>query len=161
MAMSRQSTEGPGLAPGQEAPDWRAWMRGLGSKVRRTREAIGLSQSELAVAAGVSQGAISRLETGRGLATPLLVVLKTAIALRSAGRRRGPEAMPDEMAVLVESLARHVGPHGGYEEGDVCIDGDALELVATYRSLPAASREKLLATARLSAREARTPSQRA
>lgn len=136
-------------------------MRGLGSKLRRTREAIGLSQSELAVAAGVSQGAISRLETGRGLATPLLVVLKTAIALRSAGRRRGPEAMPDEMAVLVESLARHVGPQGRYDEGDVCIDGDALELVATYRTLPAASRQKLLATARLSAREAKAPSQRA
>jgi transcriptional regulator with XRE-family HTH domain len=89
-------------------------MRELGQTIRKAREATGLSQSELASVAGVSQGAISRLETGRGLATPLLVVLKTAIALRDAALRVDPAAMPQEMALLVDSLARVSLPRGNH-----------------------------------------------
>jgi transcriptional regulator with XRE-family HTH domain len=137
----------------ESGPDWRAWMRGLGHKVRRTREAARLSQSDLAAEAGVSQGAISRLETGRGLATPLLVVLKTAIALRDRMRHVCPEALPREMAFLVESLARHVGAGGRYEDSEISVDPSALELVSTYRSLPDDQRQKLLDAARRSAAE--------
>lgn len=96
----------------QAAPDWRAWMHRLGQTLRKAREATGLSQSGLAAVAGVSQGAISRLETGRGLGTPLLVVLKTARALRDAGRGLDPQAMPHGTALLVESLARLAASHG-------------------------------------------------
>lgn len=127
---------------------WRSWMRELGLKMRMSREALGISQADLALAAGVSQGAISRLETGRGLATPLLVVLKTAIALQDAGRLRGPEAMPKETAPLVDSLVRHVGNGGRFRESHLVADPGAVELVATFRSLSDDGRRKLLETAR-------------
>ena len=63
------------------ARDWSNWMRDLGREVRRQREFLGLSQERLARAAGVSQGAVSRLEAGRGLATPLLVAVKIRLVL--------------------------------------------------------------------------------
>jgi len=47
-----------------EAVDWREWMRGLGRQLRRVREFLGLSQDQVARLAGVSQGAVSRLEAG-------------------------------------------------------------------------------------------------
>ena len=60
---------------------WQQWMRDLGQQLRRLRELLGLSQDQLARLAGVSQGAVSRLETGRGVATPLLTVLKINVAI--------------------------------------------------------------------------------
>src|SRR5215831_12642259 len=63
---------------------WVEWMRALGRRVRHVREFLGLTQDELGRAAGVSQGAISRLESGRGLATPLLVVVKIGGALQQS-----------------------------------------------------------------------------
>jgi len=153
--MANGVTGGTAADRGKTAPDWRTWMRGLGQRLRQAREAARLSQSELAADAGVSQGAISRLETGRGLATPLLVVLKTAVALRDAARRLGPEALPDETAVLVESLARHVGRDGCYEDSEISLDPAALELVTTYRALPEDARSELLQIARRTASVAR------
>jgi len=137
----------------QRDRDWRSWMRELGKSIRTAREALGLSQSELAVAAGVSQGAISRLETGRGLATPLLVVLKTAMAIRDAEQRLGLPPLRTEAAPLVESLARHVGPSGSFERSGMMSDPAALELLAAYRALPSASRERLLEVVRTSVAE--------
>src|SRR5207247_8233855 len=78
-----------------EATDWREWMRGLGRQLRRVREFLGLSQDQVAQLAGVSQGAVSRLEAGRGLATPLVVVLKVHLVLSRALRAFDP-ALPDE-----------------------------------------------------------------
>ena len=46
--------------------------------------------------AGVSQGAVSRLEGGRGLATPLLVVMKINAALRRAVSTIDPELLSDD-----------------------------------------------------------------
>ena len=63
---------------------WVEWMRALGRRARHVREFLGLTQDELGRMAGVSQGAISRLESGRGLATPLLVVVKIGGALQQA-----------------------------------------------------------------------------
>jgi transcriptional regulator with XRE-family HTH domain len=56
-------------------------MLDLGQQIRRLREFVGLSQHDLARLAQVSQGAVSRLETARGLATPLLIVVKINLAL--------------------------------------------------------------------------------
>ncbi len=137
-----------GGTPEHQTPDWRAWMQDLGRKVRQTREAMGLSQSELAAAAGVSQGAISRLETGRGLATPLLVVLKTALALLDAGRRVGREAPAPGAALVFESAAQHVSPDGRFSEAAASIDPRTLELLATYRALPADAQRRILDAAR-------------
>ena len=74
--------------------EWQAWMRSLGLQVRRVREFVGLSQEQVARTAGVSQGAVSRLEAGRGLGTPLLVILKVRLALTRALVRR-PELRED------------------------------------------------------------------
>src|SRR5262245_49212375 len=63
--------------------EWGEWMRAFGRQERRVREFLGLSQDQLARLAGVSQGAVSRLEAGRGLATPLLVVMKINLVLRA------------------------------------------------------------------------------
>ena len=41
---------------------WVEWMRALGRRARHVREFLGLTQDELGRMAGVSQGAISRLE---------------------------------------------------------------------------------------------------
>src|SRR5262245_48335111 len=78
------------------ATDWARWMRGLGEQVLRVREFLGFSQEQLARIAGVSQGAVSRLENGRGVATPLLVVTKVSAALRTALGRVDPELLSDE-----------------------------------------------------------------
>src|SRR5438067_8739639 len=67
-----------------ETVDWREGMRDLGRRIRRVREFLGLSQDQVARMAGVSQGAVSRLEAGRGLATPMLVVLKVHVVLARA-----------------------------------------------------------------------------
>jgi transcriptional regulator with XRE-family HTH domain len=61
--------------------EWRHWVKDLGFRVRRLRELVGLTQLQLARAAGVSQGGVSRFEAGRGLATPLLVAVKLSAAL--------------------------------------------------------------------------------
>src|SRR5215831_941455 len=66
---------------------WRQWMVELGQQLRKLRELAGLSQQELARLAGVSQGAVSRLETARGLATPLLIVVKINLALTAELRK--------------------------------------------------------------------------
>ena len=66
---------------------WRKWMVAFGRHLRRVRELLGLSQEELARLAGVSQGAVSRFESGRGLNTPFLLILRVNMAL--ARRLRG------------------------------------------------------------------------
>lgn len=38
-------------------------MKGIGQRIRRARDAIGLSQAELAKAVGIEQQTLSRLET--------------------------------------------------------------------------------------------------
>ncbi len=70
--------------PPSPAIDWQDWMRRFGEQHRRVRTFLGLSQDELARLAGVSQGAVSRLEAGRGLSTPWVVVLKINVVFERA-----------------------------------------------------------------------------
>jgi transcriptional regulator with XRE-family HTH domain len=76
-----------------------AWMRALGLRMRQSRRFLGLSQEQLAIAAGVSQGAVSRLEAGTGLATPYLVVLHVQRAL-AAGIRKLEGTFPEVTELL-------------------------------------------------------------
>src|SRR5215468_10972711 len=80
-----------------ERIDWSAWMRELGRRLRRVREFLGLSQDQVARMAGVSQGAVSRLEAGRGLATPMLVVLKVHVVLARAVANLDPAMLDDRL----------------------------------------------------------------
>src|SRR5438445_10153434 len=95
-----------------EAVDWREWMRGLGRQERRVREFLGLSQEQLARLAGVSQGAVSRLEAGRGLATPMLVVLKINLALRRALRDVDPSLLNDDLRRVLQ-IEERISPRIG------------------------------------------------
>ena len=81
--------------------EWQAWMRSLGLQVRRVREFVGLSQEQVARTAGVSQGAVSRLEAGRGLGTPLLVTTVDHALLQPEWVRQFIDATPADADIAV------------------------------------------------------------
>lgn len=133
--------------------EWRDWMRGLGRQARRIREFLGLSQEQIARAAGVSQGAVSRLEGGRGLATPLLVVVKLNVAMRRALMAYDPEVLSPEARAILERDDLHVPATGAsrFVEYPMAKDTGIEELVRLYRSLPERQRDKLLGVVRATA----------
>lgn len=151
-----------GVADGPAAPadvpasepavktDWREWMRSLGRRQRQLREFVGLSQEELARLAGVSQGAVSRLEIARGLATPLLIVLKINAALARELRRLGPTVLSPELRQAIELQSMLVGTRGvlGAEESPLAEDRELEEIVRLYRSAPVGRRQGFLTVLR-------------
>src|SRR5437867_10412256 len=98
--------------------DWPARMRDLGRELRRVREFLGLSQDQVARLAGVSQGAVSRLEAGRGLATPMVIVFKVHQVLAKGLGAFDPALLDDQIR---ESLGL-----GGLMSGSVK-DGEHLQ----------------------------------
>jgi transcriptional regulator with XRE-family HTH domain len=134
-----------------DAADWREWMRGLGRQLRRVREFLGLSQDQVARLAGVSQGAVSRLEAGRGLATPMLVVIKVHLVLTRALRAFDP-AIVDEDVRATLGLENLISPgNGPQEQVPITRDADLEVLVQLYRSLPERQRRTLVAVVRATA----------
>jgi transcriptional regulator with XRE-family HTH domain len=133
--------------------DWREWMRGLGRQARRVREFLGLSQEQIARQAGVSQGAVSRLEGGRGLATPLLVVVKLNMAMRRALRAYDPELLSSEARDLLDKTDLFVpdSESSRFAEYPLAKDLGVEDLVRIYRGLPERQREKLLSVVRVTA----------
>jgi transcriptional regulator with XRE-family HTH domain len=133
--------------------DWREWMRGLGRQARKIREFLGLSQEQLARSAGVSQGAVSRLEGGRGLATPLLVVVKLNVAMRRALGAYDRELLSPEARAILDRTDLDVPETGAtrFIEYPLAKDAGIEELVRLYRGLPERQREKLLAVVRATA----------
>ncbi len=128
-------------------------MRGLGRQARRVREFLGLSQEQIARLAGVSQGAVSRLEGGRGLATPLLVVVKLNLAMRRALGAYDPELLSPEARDILQKTDLFVPEAGSnaFAEYPLAKDVGVEELVHLYRGLPDRQREKLLAVVRATA----------
>ena len=123
-------------------------MRDLGAQVLRIREFLGFSQEQLARLAGVSQGAISRLENGRGLATPLLVVLKTCGALRAALMQVDQEILSPEARRLVVVGAHLPGEGDTYPSFAPTHDPGVEELLRLYNGLSQRQRDQLLAVLR-------------
>ena len=123
-------------------------MRDLGAQVLRIREFLGLSQEQLARLAGVSQGAISRLENGRGLATPLLVVLKTCGALRAALMQVDQEILSPEARRLVVVGAHLPGEGDTSPSFAPTHDPGVEELLRLYNGLSQRQRDQLLAVLR-------------
>ena len=83
---------------------WRQWITEFGSHVRRVREFLGLSQEQVARAAGVSQGAVSRFEGGRGLSTPFVGIMKINLALAHALKQIDQELLTDEVRRFMKHL---------------------------------------------------------
>jgi DNA-binding XRE family transcriptional regulator len=143
----------PDNARSTDRIDWRGWMRAFGRHQRRLREFLGFSQEQLAKLAGVSQGAVSRLETGRGLATPMLVILKINLAMRKALRAVDPSLLTQELRDFAETVDK-VAP----TIGDVSVDAMPLTkdpevegLVRMYRGLPTRQRQAFVSVARATA----------
>lgn len=130
--------------------DWGTWIRGLGRQARRLREFLGLSQEQIAKMAGVSQGAVSRLEAGRGLATPLLVVMKINRALRTSVAKIDPELLSDDARRLLVQDPRATPDlgQGSFASYPIMKEPALEELIALYRELPERHRQKLLAVVR-------------
>jgi transcriptional regulator with XRE-family HTH domain len=136
---------------GGGALDWTGWIKALGKQARRVREFLGASQEQVARMAGVSQGAVSRFEGGRGLATPLLVVMKVNAALRRAVASLNPELLSADARRLV--VLDELMP-GREDESDalaVARDPDLEELVRIFHDVPERQRQRLLAVMRAAA----------
>ena len=134
-----------------EEPVWREWMQDLGKRQRRLREFLGLSQEQLARLAGVSQGALSRLETGKGLATPLLIVLKINAALARELRHVDPTLLSADLREALE-LQGALAPAGGvlgFTELPLAPDDTIEELVRLYRRASGRQRAGVLSIVRV------------
>ena len=64
------------------ATAYAAWMSPLELRVRELREALGLTQAELAERAGIRRATVNRIENARVMAIDLEVLEKLASALR-------------------------------------------------------------------------------
>jgi len=141
------------VAQGPSSFDWKEWMRAFGRQERRVREFLGLSQDQLARLAGVSQGAVSRLEGGRGLATPMLVILKINLAMRRALREVDPALLNDELRHALEIEERISPPVGdvGFDALPITKDPILEHLVLLYRNVPERQRDTFLSVVRAAA----------
>jgi transcriptional regulator with XRE-family HTH domain len=128
--------------------NWHRWMRTLGEQERRIRCFLGLSQEELAHLAGVSQGSVSRLESGRGLATPMLVGAKVSAVLRRALQPWAP-LLNDGLRRTVDRWAQ-VYPAPASEE-PAHEDPRLQELLQLYEGLDQTQRGSYLAVLRATA----------
>ena len=132
------------------AVNWAEWRRRLGRQVRRLREFIGLSQEQLAGLAGVSQAAVSRLEAGRGLATPLLLLMKLYVPLAHALRGLDSSLLNDDLRWILEVDRRLGLVPGAAPEAvrGVITDPNLEERIRLYHRMPEARRGPLLLVAR-------------
>src|SRR5262249_50414902 len=93
--------------PSQAKPDWPKFIRDAGQRTRRARESRGPPQDQLARLADVSQGAVSRVEAGRGMATPLLTFVKLNRVMAQALRKLPSELLTDQARAMLET-AEHM-----------------------------------------------------
>jgi len=129
--------------------DWAGWMRDLGAQVLRVREFLGLSQDQLSRLAGVSQGAVSRLENGRGMATPLLVVTKICGALRNTLAHMDQALLSAEArSIVVSGMSL---PDARQAFASPAKDPGVEELLRVYHRLSERQRHQLLAVLRATA----------
>lgn len=125
--------------------EWKSWMQALGQTIRSARWLTGLTQAELAGLAGVSQGALSRLESARGMFAPLVVVLRVLSALRRPIAALPPEEVTPDVRHLVQMTA--ASATGATSEPD----SGLATLLALYREMSATERERFVRVAEATA----------
>jgi transcriptional regulator with XRE-family HTH domain len=120
------------------------WHR-LARQCRDLRHLCGLSQHELAAAAGVSQGAVSRLESGRLHGFPVTTVTQVFAALARL-TVAVDAAIPAEMLAAL-ALVRALLPALDTLPAPP-LDPELAELVRLYHALPRPHRAVVLAVLR-------------
>jgi len=108
-------------------------MHAMGRFTRRLRLLVGFSQADLALRAGVSQAAISRLEAGHTRNTPMRVNMLIHLAMRDALGRLPPGLLSAELCRLMQVRANGT-PH----------DEPLAEAIALYSRLEPARRGSAL-----------------
>ena len=97
---------------------------------------------------------MSRLEGGRGLATPLLVVIKLNMAVRHLLKTYDPDVLSPEAKQVLSQADPNLPTEGGvtrFAEYALANDQGVEDLVQLYRGLPERQRNKLLAVVRATA----------
>ena len=134
---------------------WRQWITEFGAHVRRVREFLGLSQEQVARAAGVSQGAVSRFEGGRGLSTPFVGIMKINLALAHALKELEPDLLTDEVRRFMKHLevlklpddsstpVSPVGPH--FKKIQLSPNPELVQVIELYYELPESKRQAFIA----------------
>lgn len=128
---------------GKKSFDWRAWWKALGQQHREIREFIGLSQEQVARLAGVSQGAVSRLEAGKGLGTPMLVILKISLVIQRALGAMDTSVLKPDLRHFLE-LERRLSPPvagTGFHALPVTAQPELQDLVRLFRRVPERNRD--------------------
>jgi transcriptional regulator with XRE-family HTH domain len=148
--VSRLTPEAEKALGPRQPINWKEWWQTLGRQHRQVREFLGFSQEQVARLAGVSQGAVSRLEAGRGLATPMLVILKINLVFRRALDGMDPTLLNDDLRHFLELERRLSPPIGdtGFNAVPLTKDPDLDEVVRLYRSLPDRGRQTFLSVVR-------------
>jgi transcriptional regulator with XRE-family HTH domain len=134
---------------------WRQWITEFGAHVRRVREFLGLSQEQVARAAGVSQGAVSRFEGGRGLSTPFVGIMKINLALAHALKELEPGMLTDEVKRFMKHLeilhlpndqgapVNPVGPN--FRKIVLSPNPELVQVIELYYDLPESKRQAFIA----------------
>jgi transcriptional regulator with XRE-family HTH domain len=127
-------------------------IRDLGRWTKRVREFLGYSQDKLAKLADVSQGAVSRVEAGRGIATPMVTFWKINQVFAKALGEIDPSMLSEEARSMLER-ARYLStpvptvPHLTEEREPsplMLIDPVLTRLISTYQTLPERERRGFL-----------------
>jgi transcriptional regulator with XRE-family HTH domain len=128
------------------ADEWQDVMTALATTVRDVRRLLGWSQQQLADQAVVSQGTISRMETGRCGAIPfhsVVVVLRTLAA--------GAAALQVPLSpTVVQMLAFAPSLNGGFTTIDP-LNPDLAYIAQTLQRIPRSDRPRFLTIVRAAA----------
>lgn len=155
-AMAMSETQPITRTPTRVDRDAQDLIRELGRWTRRVREFLDFSQDKLAKLAGVSQGAISRVEAGRGIATPMVTFWKINQVFVKALGEIDASMLTDEARGMLERaryLSRpapdHRPIHEQFEASEertpfVLVDPVLARLISTYHSMPERDRPGFL-----------------
>jgi|SRR5262245_31605803 len=112
----------------------RAFIAAIGRHCRLMRESLGLSQVEIADAAGTSQGAISRLESGKHVDLRFIGVVNVIRALAAAVPYVQTAVSPTVQVLL--AIADNLPPLAAPP-----LDPELATFLRAYYALPATTRK--------------------